>query len=141
ERAKDGLVASLDGLPADVRDLAHRALEVMPQAKAALTGLEALTEEPVQRIRIHGDYHLGQVLRTEGGLVIVDFEGEPARPLAGRRAKECALRDVAGMMRSFAYAARAAMLRAADVGGGTAALHRPGAGARGRGGGGPGALP
>jgi maltose alpha-D-glucosyltransferase/alpha-amylase len=59
----------------------------------------------VMKVRIHGDYHLGQVLFTGKDFIITDFEGEPARSYSERRLKRCALRDVAGMIRSFHYAA------------------------------------
>jgi maltose alpha-D-glucosyltransferase/alpha-amylase len=61
------------------------------------------------KIRVHGDYHLGQVLWSEGDFYILDFEGEPARSIAQRRQKQSALKDVAGMVRSFSYAAYAAL--------------------------------
>jgi maltose alpha-D-glucosyltransferase/alpha-amylase len=71
------------------------------------------------KIRIHGDYHLGQVLYTGKDFVILDFEGEPARALSERKLKRSSLRDVAGMMRSFQYAAYSALwqpaMRTEDV--------------------------
>jgi maltokinase len=90
---------------AEVPELARHAGKV----RAAYADLAADTGQvPLQRI--HGDYHLGQVLRTPDGWVALDFEGEPAVPLAQRLAPAPALRDVAGMLRSLDYAARHRLL-------------------------------
>ncbi len=91
-------------------DLSALVLSLRPdllRRAGSLTATEPA--EAGQRIRIHGDYHLGQVLRSEGDFVILDFEGEPARSLAERRKKQSPLKDVAGMMRSFSYAGYAGL--------------------------------
>jgi maltokinase len=95
-----------------------QAIRVVPRLREHEPGVRACyasladpdTEVAVQRI--HGDYHLAQVLGTDGGWVVLDFEGEPSVPLARRRAFAPALRDVAGMLRSFDYAARHQLMRA-----------------------------
>jgi len=108
--ARATFVLLRDLLPRVSGELAQRAERVLAFEGAAISRFEALAAARVDvtKIRCHGDYHLGQVLATADDFVIIDFEGEPARPLAERREKQLALRDVAGMIRSFHYASRAA---------------------------------
>ena len=90
-----------------VREHAADVLFRLPHLRAELSTLPSRVPEGLVAIRVHGDYHLGQVLWDEGDFYILDFEGEPARPLAERRARQSPLKDVAAMMRSFSYAAYA----------------------------------
>ena len=94
-----------------------QARQVLEQEPAILKEFGLLLKHRIQamRIRCHGDFHLGQVLYTGKDFLIMDFEGEPARPVGERRIKRSPLRDVAGMLRSFQYAADAALL-ARDAG-------------------------
>jgi maltose alpha-D-glucosyltransferase / alpha-amylase len=105
---RDAMEGSATRLPEDVAARAQTLLdneqEVIDQIKAT-----AAAEFIVAKGRIHGDYHLGQVLWAEGDFYLIDFEGEPARPIAERRAKQSPIKDVAGMLRSFSYAAYAGL--------------------------------
>jgi maltose alpha-D-glucosyltransferase/alpha-amylase len=94
-------------LPRVPKDAAADAQHVLGLKSRALKQLRAVADRRIraQRIRCHGDYHLGQLLWTGKNFIVVDFEGEPARPVTERRIKRSPLRDVAGMLRSFHYAA------------------------------------
>jgi maltose alpha-D-glucosyltransferase / alpha-amylase len=97
-------------LDEETREAAEDLLDREPEI---LERLRQVSGEKIgaARTRIHGDFHLGQVLFTGNDFVIIDFEGEPLRPLSERRIKRSPLRDVAGMIRSYHYAARSGLLR------------------------------
>jgi maltose alpha-D-glucosyltransferase / alpha-amylase len=95
-------------LPDDVSELVRELLSREGQLFDHIRALPSL-EFTVSKTRVHGDLHLGQVLWAEGDFYILDFEGEPTRPLAQRREKQSPLKDVTGMLRSFSYAVYAAL--------------------------------
>jgi len=100
EQIAQGMIRHLHQAAERVEQLAP----YVPTLSAALSELGRL-DKPVQTQRVHGDFHLGQVMRTVTGWVLLDFEGEPSRSLEERRAMHPAMKDVAGMARSFDYAA------------------------------------
>ena len=119
-RWRRALAQDLDGLTAEIAAAAARMppadrapiesfLNARPRIERAVEELALLADGTAHKIRCHGDYHLGQVLKTAESFVVIDFEGEPARPVEERRAKQCPLRDVAGMLRSFDYVVHAAL--------------------------------
>ncbi len=103
--------AELDALASAMSDRLEAAARVVPELAEHAPRLHAVFDrvrnltQPVSAQRVHGDLHLGQTLRTVKGWKIIDFEGEPAKPLSERVRPDCAWRDVAGMVRSFDYAA------------------------------------
>jgi trehalose synthase-fused probable maltokinase len=96
-------------LPAGLK---NKAVDILAAQDSITQRFHTALSKPIRalRTRIHGDYHLGQVLYTGSDFVIIDFEGEPARPMSQRRLKRSPLQDVAGMLRSFHYAAYAPLL-------------------------------
>ena len=112
-RTLDRLAERLADLPPELQDEAKRLLARASEVRARVADFP-LDGQTGVKTRYHGDYHLGQVLVSRNDFLIIDFEGEPARSFEERRQRSSALRDVAGMVRSFNYARWSALRRVAQ---------------------------
>jgi maltose alpha-D-glucosyltransferase/alpha-amylase len=108
EATLDMVAARRDSLPPLLHPQADRFLGLRDRLLGEFQELRVLAPH-ASVTRVHGDFHLGQLLWSKGDCIFLDFEGEPARPLAERRMKHSPLKDIAGMMRSFSYASHAAL--------------------------------
>jgi maltose alpha-D-glucosyltransferase/alpha-amylase len=118
---RSGAIQSLQGLEKNINVLPEEhhqnAREILERKPEIIGHLRKITQGRISahKIRIHGDYHLGQVLFTGKDFVIIDFEGEPARPTSERRLKYSCFRDVSGMMRSYHYAVYTALFQRSSI--------------------------
>jgi maltose alpha-D-glucosyltransferase/alpha-amylase len=111
----DALAKTLPALPGPVEELARRLIDRRAEVIARTRAAAAAVPGTLRTSRIHGDYHLGQVLLGEEDFTIVDFEGEPTRTIEERRRHQSPMKDIAGMLRSFHYAAGAAVVSRAGT--------------------------